>query len=106
MTVPHNYGTEYMCCSDLLSWDAESAIEQQNTINYLRQDSHYTILSLRHPVVAPHDTDIVTTSCSVRPSLIPSVMILKIGGNRRPYSKVSERLRIIPRKHNHTKLIM
>ena len=30
------------------------------------------------------DTDVVTISCSVRPSAIPSVTILKIEGNRRP----------------------
>ena len=32
----------------------------------------------------PYDTDVVTTPCSVGPYAIPSVTILKIGGNRRP----------------------
>ena len=31
---------------------------------------------------APHDADVVTTSCSARPSVIPSVMIITIEGYR------------------------
>ena len=31
-----------------------------------------------------HDADVTTTSCSVRPSAIPPVTILIIGGNHRP----------------------
>ena len=33
---------------------------------------------------APHDADVATTSCSVRPSAIPSVPIKRIGGYRSP----------------------
>ena len=39
----------------------------------------YTIFSLRHPAISPHNADIVAKSCSVRPPAIPSDMILKIG---------------------------
>ena len=45
--------------------------------NTVQLDRPHTI-----PCDAPHDA--VTTSCSVRPSVIPSVTIVKIGGNRRP----------------------
>ena len=44
--------------------------------------SRYTIFSLRHPPMTPCDADVVTISCSVRLSAIPSVTILTIGGNR------------------------
>ena len=45
--------------------------------------SHYTILSC-DTLQLPCDADIVTVSCSVRRSAIPSVTILKIGRNRSP----------------------
>ena len=42
--------------------------------------SHYTILSLRRPAMAPHDAVADRMMCSVRPSAILSVTILN---NRR-----------------------
>ena len=39
---------------------------------------------IRRPAMTPHDADVLSTSCSVRPSAISSVTILYIGGNRRP----------------------
>ena len=61
-------------------------LKSEHKINVitLRQASHYTILSLRRrPAMVPHDADVVTTYSSVRPSAMPSVMILYIEGNRR-----------------------
>ena len=46
----------------------------------VRAASHYTILSLRRPAMAPHDAVADMTSCSVRPSAIESATILIIGG--------------------------
>ena len=45
----------------------------------IRAASHYTILSLRRPTMAPHDAVADRTSCSVRPSAILSAAILTIG---------------------------
>ena len=52
-------------------------------LHILRGASHYTILSLRRPAMAPHDADVVMSSCNVRPSMMPSVTILYIRGNLR-----------------------
>ena len=50
----------------------------------LRQGSHYSTFSFRRTVIAPpppsHDADVLTTSCSVIPSAIPSFTILKSEG--------------------------
>ena len=54
------------------------------TVVHFRQASHYSSLSWRRLAIAPHEGDVVTISCSVRLSAIPSVTILKIVGNRRP----------------------
>ena len=62
----------------------EILFKKREYSNTLRPVSLYTILSFRRSAMAPHDADVVTTSCGVRPSTIPSVTILYIGGNRRP----------------------
>ena len=59
-----------------------SDLLQQTSV---RPASHYTILSLRRPAMAPHDAGVGTTSCSLRPSEILSAMILTIGGYHAPY---------------------
>ena len=48
---------------------------QSVTVRAFRAASHYTILSLRRPAMAPHDAVTDWTSCSARPSAI-----LTIGG--------------------------
>ena len=40
-------------------------------------------VELAHTAIAPHDYDLVMILCSVRPSVILSVTIQTIGGNRR-----------------------
>ena len=64
-------------------------------------------------MIAPLNVDVVTISCSARPSMISLVTILK---NRREsqaiityytYSKISERSTLITgKKHNRKKLIL
>ena len=53
-------------------------------IRRISQASHYTIWSLRRLRLPLNDADVVSTSCSVRPSAILPGTILKYGGNRKP----------------------
>ena len=52
-------------------------------VQRLRVASHYMILSLRRPAMAPHDAIADRTSCSVRPAIL-SAATLTIGWYRRP----------------------
>ena len=70
-----------MNCSKLRCKQGSKPCEIYGT---LRAASHYTILSLRRPAMAPHDAIADRTSCSVRPSAILSAAILTIGAYRRP----------------------
>ena len=72
-SAPANF---YACTS--------SGLDKYIVLMYVRQASHYTIFSLQRTVIAPHDAYVITKSCSVRPFAIPSITILKIGGDRRP----------------------
>ena len=84
VTTPFCDAQSYSSCGQ----EAFSEYVRQITRNIAqKQASHYTILSLRRPAIAPDDA--VTTSCSVRPSSIPSVTILYIGGNHM-FKKFSE----------------
>ena len=49
-------------------------------MSIVRQASDYMIYSLWRPAITPNDADVVTTSCSARPSVFPSVTILKLDG--------------------------
>ena len=49
----------------------------------LRQASHYMMFSMRRTAIVTHDVNVVMILCSVKPSAISSVTILKIREDRR-----------------------